>query len=137
MKLSFLFIALTIFSWGVWGFFNKLAVQKIGQQAIFWNTVVIVIVMIGYLYFSKQLLPIKLDASGIVLSLIAGIATSVATVFFYLLLAKQPVGYLVAVTALYPIITLILSMIFLRETLTITKIIGFLLAFAALFFLNL
>jgi len=125
-----------VICWGLWAFFNKLAVEKIGVQAALWNAVIILIGITLYLAFTHQLFPIKQDTTGIMFAVFAGIATTAASIIFYILLSKNPAGFVVTITSLFPVVTLILSMIFLKETLTIQKIIGFILAFGAIFLLN-
>lgn len=125
-----------IICWGLWAFFNKIAVGKIGLQAAFWNAVVILLGITIYLVVTHQFFPLKQDTTGISFAILAGLATASASIIFYILLARNPAGYVVTITSLFPIITLVLSMIFLKETLNIQKVIGFIFAFAAIFFLN-
>lgn len=137
MKSAMLLIFIIILFWGIWGFLNKLAVGKIGLQISFWNIVSFSIVTIVYLTVTHQLLPLKKDSSGISLAIAAGAVSGLASMLFYILLDKKPAGLLVTITALYPLITILLSIIFLKETVNVTKIIGFVLALLALVFLNL
>lgn len=137
MKNTYFLIFIATFFWGLWGFFGKLAANKIGVQASFWNGITLALVIIIYLLLTNQLLPIKSSSSGILFALSAGIASGLASVVFYILLEKSPAGYLVTLTALYPLVTIILSVIFLHESLSSTRIIGFIFALIALFFLNL
>lgn len=137
MKESLLSFALvSILLWGLWGFLGKLAVQRIGLQASFWNALILILPITIYLLITKQLFPLKIEFWGISLALLAGLASGLASVLFYIFLRKNPAGMLVALTALYPLVTIILSVIFLKEPLTVTKIIGFILALAALFLLT-
>lgn len=136
MKSPYLLIAAIIILWGLWGFFNKIAIHRIGQQVNLWNTVSIVILILFYLYVSRQLFPFKNDFLGISLSLIAGASSAVATILFFILLGKQPAGYLVAVTALYPLITILLSVLFLHENVSLRQVGGYIFALIALYLLN-
>lgn len=137
MKSSLVLILAIIIFWGLWGFLAKLAVQRVGIQASFWGTLTLFTSISIFLLFSEQLLPIKINAGGILLAISAGLVSSLASILFYILLGRNPVGFLVAVTALYPLVTIILSVIFLQEDITITKTIGFILAVGALLLLNL
>ncbi len=136
-KSSLVLIVAVIILWGLWGFLGKLGVQKIGLQVSFWSSLTLALSIITYLFFSHQLLPLKNDTGGIALALLAGISSALASILFYILLEKKPAGFLVTVTALYPLVTLLLSVLLLKESLTAIKIVGFVLAIAALFFLNL
>ena len=53
------------------------------------------------------------------------------------LLTKKEASYAVPLTALYPVLTAILAIIFLKEQLTVTKLFGIILSGAALFLLSL
>lgn len=137
MKISFLIVLSIISLWGLWGFFSKLAIQKINLQAAFWTSLSLTLVITAFLFFTNQLTPIKKDFQGILIALLAGLFTGLGTILFYIMLGKKPVGLLIAATALYPLVTIILASIFLKESLTLTKIVGLILAIVALFILNL
>lgn len=136
MNSTTLLIIASIVLWGVWGFLGKLAVMRINIQAAFWSALAFTIVIILYLAFTKQLIPLKLNHQGIFIAILAGIVSGLATVFFYIVLGKKPAGFLVTITALYPAVTIILSMIFLKEGVTPIKALGFLFALIALVLLN-
>jgi len=137
MNLSFFLALGVIVFWGLWGFFSKLAVQKIGLQMAIFSYIMSLVIMIPYLLLTNQLLPFKTDTGGIIYAVLAGTSVGIASVFIYTLLGIRPVGITIAITALYPIVTIILSMIFLKETLTLQQTAGLILAMAALVLLNL
>ena len=137
MKLPILLVLGNIIFWGFWGFFSKLAVSKIGFHAGLYYAITLFAFIATYLFFTKQLFPFNFGSQGILFALLAGVSGGTATIFLYLLLGKNPAGLVVAITALYPIVTLILSMIFLKETLTLPQTIGFALAMLALVLMNL
>lgn len=137
MKLSIFFVFGIILFWGLWGFFSKLAVQRIALQASFWNTIALSLIITIFLILTNQLTPLKINGSGIFFAVLAGICSGLASILFYTLLKGRPVGLLVAITALYPLVTIVLSLIFLKEPLTFLRLIGLVLALIALVFLNL
>lgn len=126
-----------IILWGLWGFFVKLSIERIGLQSIFWVSLMLLLITTGFLFLSQQFFPLKMNTAGISLAVLAGASTALASILFYIFLGKNPVGFLVAITALYPMVTIILSVIFLHEQLTTTKILGFILALSALVLFNL
>jgi bacterial/archaeal transporter family protein len=135
---STIFLALAaIFLWGIWGFFGKIATTRIGIQASFWNALSLFIIIFGYLLISNQLFPIKNSISGITFGLLAGVASGLASVMFYILLGKNPAGFVSAIVALYPVVTILLSFFFLNEPITFIKIVGFVFAILAIILLNL
>jgi len=137
MKLPILLVLGNILFWGFWGFFSKLAVQKIGFQAGFYYSITLLAFITTYLFLTNQLLPLKTDSGGIIFALFAGISGGTASILLYFLLRENPAALVIAVTSLYPIVTLALSMFFLKETLTLNQTLGFILALAALVLINL
>lgn len=137
MNLSAILALGVIVFWGLWGFFSKLAVGKIGLQMAIYSYIVSLIILIPYLLLTNHLLPFKTDLGGITYAVLAGASVGIASIFIYTLLGVKPAGITVAITALYPIVTIILSMIFLKETFTLTQGLGLVLALAALVLLNL
>lgn len=137
MKNSFLIVLSIISLWGLWGFFSKLAVQKISLQTSLWTSISLTLIITAFLFFTNQLVPFKKDFSGIAFAVLAGIFSALGSILFYILLGKKPVGLLIAITALYPLITILLATMFLKESLTLTKIVGLIFAIIALFILNL
>ncbi len=137
MKIPTLLVLGTIIFWGLWGFFSKLAVQRIGLQMALFSYIMSLLVMIPYLFFANQLTPLRTDLGGIIYGVLAGASVGVASIFIYTLLGTKPAGITIALTSIYPIVTLILSMIFLKETLSLTQGLGFVLALIALVLLSL
>ena len=128
---------LTIVSWGLWGFFIKISTDKIGVQAIIWGpSIAFVLIVLSYLLVTKQLLPLNLDRAGIFFSLLGGIGAAVGSVAFITILKQQQVSLVIPFTALYPVITVILAVLFLNERLTASQTIGILLAVAAVFLIS-
>lgn len=137
MKLPFILVLGNIIFWGLWGFFSKLAVSKIGFQAGLYYSITLFAFIATYLFITSQLLPLKTDSNGIFFALFAGISGGIASILLYFLLKENPAGLVIAITALYPVVTLILSMFFLKETLTVQQTVGFILALVALVLMNL
>lgn len=124
-------------SWALWAFFGKIASQKIGLQVAFWTYLIGPIFIFLYLFFSRKLLPLKLDQNGVIFAILSGIAIAIGSILYYILLEKKPAGVLLMTTSLYPIITLLLSAYFLKESITVAKGVGMIFAIIALILLNL
>lgn len=128
---------ISFFGWGLAGFISKLATNKIGEKSVFWD-------IIGYfpavLIYSLIVFKTKELFSGDKLGIFFGILSGFIGVFgligFYILLSKKEASIAVPLTALYPVLTSILAFIFLKESLTLTKIIGIILAMIAIYLLN-
>jgi len=132
----FLLASGMILGWGLWGFFAKLSDKRIGQQVAFWDSIALFVILAAYLILAHQFFPIKQDAVGITWALLAGVGAGIASIIFFILLSKNPAGYLVTLTALYPVVTIILSVVFLHEQITPLKGVGFIFAFIAIILLN-
>ena len=73
---------------------------------------------------------------GTGLAVLAGIVGSFGLIGYYILLAREEASTVVPLTALYPVITVTLAIIFLRESLTPTKLLGIILSLIAIYFLS-
>jgi transporter family protein len=74
---------------------------------------------------------VEKNARGIGFAVLAGVAGSIGSIFFYLALRQGKTSVVVPLTALYPLITVALSVLFLREEISGVKVIGIILALVA------
>jgi transporter family protein len=117
--------------------FAKLAVERIDQQILVWGSVIAVpSVYLVYLAASGQLLPLKMEGSGIGLAMLSGVAMALGSVCFYLLLSRERVSLAVPMTSLYPAVTVLLSFLFLREHISASQVLGILCALTAMYLLG-
>jgi bacterial/archaeal transporter family protein len=131
--LGFSLLAMAL--WGVWGFLGKVASQQLPSQAVYLLTISGHLVVVGYLLVTG-LGPVPWHPWGVGAALSAGIAMAVALLFFFQALARGPAVVVVPLTALYPAVTVVLSRIFLQETLTLRHLAGLALALAAVWLLS-
>jgi transporter family protein len=61
-------------------------------------------------------------------AVVGGIAGSIGGLFYYLALARGEASRVVVITATYPVLTVILADLFLREPLSLQKILGIMFA---------
>lgn len=137
MDLINILIVIGIFvAWGTGSFIAKLAADKIGGQAVFWDLFgygsVILIYALSVFKIKTLILGNKL---GIGLAILAGVIGSLGSIAFYYLLSRAEVSSISPLTALYPALAVILGFIFLSESITLTKIIGIILSLAAIYLL--
>ena len=134
---TFLFAFLTLASWGVSAFVDKLAANRIGVKSIFWNMIGYVpIIVIFVLIAFRAKGAFSGDRTGIWLAVLAGIIGSVGAVGYFTVLTRHDASRSVPLTALYPALTAILAFIFLKEAVTAVKVVGILLATAAIVLLS-
>lgn len=131
-----LVVLATFVSWGVSGFIAKLAANRIGQQSAFWDAIGMAPAIIIYcLAVFKIENLIQADKLGISLAWLAGTIGSLGYVSVYYLLSKAEVSTVAPLTALYPVVTIVLAFIFLRESITPTKLLGIFLSLIAIYLL--
>lgn len=122
-------LALLVF--GLWGFFPKLAVTYINPQSALVYQVagglvvgVLVLILIG---FKPQVHPL-----GVLFALLTGVTGVLGTLFYYAAARRGNISVVVSMTALYPLITIFLAFIILREPISARQIVGLLFALAAI-----
>jgi len=131
------FSLLTILSWGAWG-----VVSKIASDGVDANT--------NQILFTLGLLPLMLvvmrsgrdrgrpqDRAGIGWAFLTGILGGTGNIaFFRALVVGGNASIVVPVTALFPLVTVILAVGFLHERLGTAQKVGLVLAFAAIYLLS-
>lgn len=138
MSLDVAALALLVFlGWGASGFFDKLATNGLGSKgAWIWAITYIpavIMLLIGFVWAEK----FGLSKSGMMFLLITDVVSAVAIIGYYLLVSRTQVSFVVPLTALYPVFTVILAYFFLKEPMTTTKIIGIGFSLLAILFLSL
>ncbi|STX51309.1 bacterial/Archaeal transporter family protein [Legionella busanensis] len=126
------FIALLLY--GAWGYWGSRAADFINPLSItFYSSLGVLISGI----ISLVLLSFKpeLSSKGSFYGLLNGLASGIACIFFIMALRKGPAIPVVLITSMYPVVTLILCMIFLKQTITYKQALGMVFAFIALFLL--
>lgn len=134
---SWLFYALvTTFTWGVWG-----ALIEIPQNAGFPPT-------LGYIIWSLTMIPcalialylvnwkIETDKRSVLLGLIIGLLGGGGQLALFEALKEGPAYIIFPFVSLYPLLTILLSVIFLKEKTSGLKWFGIAVALVAIFFLS-
>jgi transporter family protein len=129
---------LTVLMWGAWG-----AVSKIASSGVDANT--------NQIYFTVGLLPLMLlllpglrrgvagpqRRVGIAWAFVTGLLGGAGNIaFFRALRSGGEVSIVAPATALFPLVTVILAVMFLRERLSRQQIAGFALALVAIYLLS-
>lgn len=121
--------------WGLWGVFTKVATQHIGPQGAY------LLGMLGYLPVLGILLyetggKVPWHPWGWVAAVAAGMSTGFGLFFFFRALNQGAASIVVPLTSLYPVVTVMLSWLFLRESLSPRQLTGLILAVAAVWLLS-
>jgi transporter family protein len=116
--------------WGVWGFLSKAASQHLPASAVYLLAVAGHLVVIGYLGLTGGL-TIPWQPAGVTFALAGGVCMAFGLLSFFTALAAGPASVVVPLTALYPLVTVVLSWALLKEDLTGRHLAGITLALAA------
>jgi transporter family protein len=123
MDSTFFWTLLAMVTFGAWGFFPKLAVNYISPQSALIYQVIgglfVGIVGLAMLNFKPETHPM-----GILYALLTGITGVLGTLFYYAAASRGQISIVASLTALYPLITILLAIIFLHETLVLKQVIG-------------
>ncbi len=113
--------------WGVWGLFQKLATNHMPPRTVYLvsalGAVVVIIVVLTTGKF-----PLSMSADGTLFAVIAGICSSLGGLLFLQAVSRGQASVVITFTALYPVVTVVLSFGLLRETINLKQGIGIVLA---------
>jgi transporter family protein len=129
---KWLWLALmSTFWWGLWAFLVKLAsghLDPFQLQALF----VAGMLPLMLLVIARRGPTLKADRLGIVYGLLNGVLATLGMLAFYAAMERGRASIVGPVTALFPIVTVAGSTLFLRERLNAVQCVGICLALAAL-----
>ncbi len=122
--------------YGLWGFFPRLATLHLSpRDALVYQTLgglPVLFLVLAWLRFRPAYHP-----HGVLYAFLTGLAGAVGTLCFFAALQRAPsTTSVVMVTALYPLVVILLALIFLREPLTLRQGVGAILALIALVLLS-
>ncbi len=134
--IGWLFYALlTLVLWGLWGVFSKIASNHLPGYVIYLVEVSVYLV-VGGLIWVQMHVPFAWNYPGLAAAVAAGLSGGFALFFFLKALSFGPAAVIVPLTSLYPVITVLLGITFLQESLTLRHLMGIILAVAAVWLLS-
>jgi transporter family protein len=130
MKPWLLYSLMTLLCWGLWGVFSKLAsnYSRPRQTLIFQAVGVIAFALV--VLFIEQF-QIQKTAAGFGWSVAAGFINFVGFLAFFAAVQKGKVSTVISLSSLYPVVTILLSILLLRERITIREGVGIAFALTA------
>lgn len=133
---SWIMLALmATFIFGFWGYFPKLATQYLEPRtALLYQNVGTLLSSV--VLFAVLKVRFTIHPRGILFSVLAGIAGTVGTLFMLMALTKGKVSVVVPLTALYPVVTVLLAALTLKEPITIRQGIGLCLSLVAIYLMS-
>ena len=134
MKPWMLYAGFTILTWGVWGVFSKLASTYVRpRQTLLFQ--VVGVVAFGLVVLSMERFHIEWSPQGFGWSAAAGFVNFVGFLAFFAAVEKGKVSTVIAMSSLYPVITIVLSVLFLHEKISSREGLGIACALLAGFLL--
>jgi transporter family protein len=133
MKLSrwLTYALLCIIAWGAWGFIAKLGADRIapGPLQILATAGTLPLALLAFLQLRMRL---EKDARGIAYGILNGVLSGVGLLAYYAAASRGKVSVVGPVTSLYPLLTVLLAFIFLRERLNRVQVVGVALSLVAI-----
>lgn len=136
---KYILAIIAVIAWGSWGILDKKASESLSVSEMWLYKIIIDIVILPFIIyytFSKKGSGLSDNKNAIILCIVSSFVCIVAELAFITLLKYNPAGWTVSITSVYPIVTVILGMIFLKETLSLTQVIGSLIICVGLYLIN-
>ena len=128
-----LLILITVFTWGLWGFFAKMASTRLNWQTLCLYVAIAMTAVIAFSCIGKS--TFTFDRSHLI-ALIAGLFAGIGSLTFYKAIERAPASVVIPISTQYIILTVILSSIFLNEPLLLRRIIGLIFGITAIILLS-
>ncbi|MBS7658059.1 MAG: EamA family transporter [Candidatus Bathyarchaeia archaeon] len=125
--------------WGFWGYTSKLAAEHAGwsRSIIFFGLGVMLSTLILTIILTKKFsTALTVLNKGSFYALASGITCLLGAAAVYIALEEGKAALVIPFTALYPLITIILSIILLKEKIGLMQGFGVILAIIAMFLLS-
>ena len=128
---------LAVLFWGFWGFLSKLALEYMTwQHLIILTGFGISVATLSIYFYFRPNLP-EISRKGIVFGTLVGIVYTIGTLCFSLALSRGKASIVVPLTSLYPLITMLLAFLLLKERITILQGIGIIFSLIAMLLMSL
>lgn len=129
------FSLLTLGLWGCWGLLNKLATESLPMQAIYLLELVSYALVAG-IFLGLERPKACWVPTGMAAALGAGLCGALGLLCFLRALAAGRAAVVVPLTGLYPVVTVLASLLLLQEPLTARQAVGIGLALVAVWLLS-
>ena len=117
--------------WGTWAFLPKISTRTLdAQSTLFFQHLggfLTALIVVGLVRFR-----IKVDPAGISWAMLTGMLGVLGLLCYLQAVARQSIAVVVMVTALYPLITVTLSVLILKDKITSMQWLGIVFALCAL-----
>lgn len=121
--------------WGLWSFIPKITTKYISPKSAILFEVLGGIIFTIFVLISMQFKP-DFHPKGALLALSTGIIGFAGALCFLYAASKGPISLVATFSALYPIIPIVLAVVFLNETITVKQGFGIVLGIGAMILLT-
>ncbi|MDZ8054738.1 MAG: EamA family transporter [Aulosira sp. ZfuVER01] len=126
-----LYTIFSLFLYGFWGLFSKLSTNYIDpKRALVYE--VGGAILVSLLLIWRNDFKWQGDIRGILYAVLVGTSGTLATLCFFVAISQASATIVIPLTSLYPVITILLAFLILKEPITLRQGIGILLAIIAL-----
>lgn len=124
--MRYLLIAITIVGWSLWHVFNKIAVMRLHPIQMFMiaSCVNVALFPLYYFMFKQQGVSNQFHIGSVAFCVLASISTAIGSAAYIYGIRTGELGTIAVLSCSYPLLTVLLSVLFLGESLTLSKIIG-------------
>ncbi len=131
-------LALNFTAWGAWGIMLKLTLQRLHPlQAFIIGSLMSLLTIPVYVYcFKASNISNPLTVSGVLLCCCASLLSTIGNIAYIYGIKSGELGSVSVLCAAYPMLTVALAVLFLGETMTLTKIIGIVLVMSGVMVLG-
>jgi transporter family protein len=130
LKTWYVYAVLTVVIWGLWGVCSKIAANYAKpRQALLFQTAGILVFALVVLALEK--FRIEWNAAGFSWAALGGFLVFVGFLTFFAALDQGKASTVVTLSALYPLVTILVSILFLHEKLSTRQGVGIVVALIA------
>ena len=129
-----IYVLLTIVSWGFWMFLPKIVVRTISIESA------LILEILGGVVFGLILfgfVDLDFHVIGTSCAFVAGFCSYLGVYFYIKTVKSNPVGLTASIAGLYPVVTVALGALILRESASVRRIAGIILAMIAIYLMSL
>ena len=133
MSPGWLFLAvLSMALYGGWGALGTKAAHLLDPRSVMWFSSLGILIA-GFGCLASLHFRVQFSVEGATYSLLTGLANGLGTVCFIAALRTGPMIPVVMITALYPMVTIVLSILFFHQHIDLKQMIGIALSFGAIY----
>lgn len=126
---------ITFISWGLWAFLPKVTIKYVDSgSAIVYQVIGGFIIGIGALIWLK--FRVEFNPPGFTFGVITGLVGFFGATTYLIALSKGPLVLVAPLTALYPILAILLGFFVLHEAVTLKQGIGILMSMASIWLIS-